>query len=278
MAVVLAGLAILLTPAAVLLTWTERVALDTSAYTRAVAPLAHDRAVQQAMTSALTSAVLSRLHAGGPAGSAVRTIVTAPVSRFVASDAFATVWTELNHRAHAQFIATAGNRSTTQRISGDTLQLDLTPVLDTVDQRLDAVGVHLPASTNRTTITVSRSPVLSRVHGWYRGLRLAAWAAWPAVLLLGAACLAVTPARRRRRRAAGLALGAAGASIVGAAVLRFVLVRHSDGSAAAVLRGRILAAVLDPLWIYSAIAAVIGLAAAAVVGFWPRIRPATWLS
>ena len=197
-AVVLAGLAILLTPAAVLLTWTERVALNTSAYTRAVTPLAHDRAVQQAMTTELTEVVLARLPAGAPANPTLRAIVTAPLSRVFSSNAFATVWTELNH-----LIATASNRSATLRISGDTLQLDLTPVLASIEQRLDAVGVHLPAATSGPTIAVSRSPVLSQVHPWYVGLRIGAWAVWPGVLMLGAASIALSPAHRRRPRAAG---------------------------------------------------------------------------
>lgn len=274
-AVVLAGLAILLTPAAVLLTWTERVALNTSAYTRAVAPLAHDRAVQQAMTTELTEVVLARLPAGAPANPTLRAIVTAPISRFFSSNAFATVWTELNHRAHAQLIATASNRSATLRISGDTLQLDLTPVLASIEQRLDAVGVHLPAATSGPTIAVSRSPVLSQVRPWYVGLRIGAWAVWPGVLMLGAASIALSPAHRRRPRAAGLAAAAAGAAIVGAVALRLVVVPHSDSTAAAVLQRKIVDAVLHPLWVYVAIAAVACLSAAAVGRFWPWSRLVT---
>lgn len=269
-AVILAGLAILGTPAAVLLTWTERVALDTSAYTAAVAPLAHDRAVREAMTAELTDAVLSR--PGAPANSAVRAIVAAPISRFVASDAFAAVWTGLNRRAHAQFIATAGDRSTALRISGDTLQLDLTPVLDAVRERLATVGVHLPATTTRTTIAVSRSPVLAQIHRSYVAVNVAAWVVWPVVLLLGAGSIALARPPRRRPWAAGLAVAAAGALIVSAVALRLVLRGHSGGSAPAVIQHKIVDAVLHPLWIYFAIATAVCLAAAALA---PLARP-TW--
>ncbi|MER5640373.1 hypothetical protein ABT095_25925 [Kitasatospora sp. NPDC002227] len=238
-------LAVLLTPLSVLSAWAKSQVTDTDRYLATVAPLATDPAVRAAVTDRVTTAVAARLPvdslldqvapadrplldaALGRLGSALTGGLTALVHRevqqVVDSDAFATVWVAVNRQAHdAVDRMLTGQGGGAVQLQGDTVTLDLAPVVDQVKGRLVAAGIgaaaHLPEI--HTDYVLIRSDALPKVRTGMRLLQLAGF--WLPVLALACAVGGVLLATRRRRAAVTAALGAAaGAALLGLGLTAF---------------------------------------------------------
>ncbi|MFF9218363.1 hypothetical protein [Streptomyces viridosporus] len=259
---VLLVLALVLAPLAVVAAWVQDTASDTDRYVQTVAPLASDPAVQEAVTDRLTARVVANLDVeaitdslgealadagapprvvegaqdlAGPLRSAATTVVHRTVSGVITSDAFQQVWEGSNRRAHAAVLAMlTGEGQGALGATGDTVQLNLGPVVDQVRERLVDAGFERAAAIPDTdrTITLFRTEKLDRAQDAM--LLLNVVGTWLPVLTVLLAALAVLTAVRHRLMLLITALGTAatmGLLLVALAVVRRVYLDSVPGSA-----------------------------------------------
>ncbi|BAJ29333.1 MULTISPECIES: hypothetical protein [Kitasatospora] len=238
-AVLLIVLASVLTPLGVVAAWSKSQVTDTDRFVATMAPLASDPSVQNAVTNRVTGAVMEQLPisqllndiapadrplldaALGKVGPALTSGLTGfvhdQVLRFVQSDAFAAVWTGVLRNAHAAFDKVlTGQGGGAVRVEGDTVSLDLGPVVAAVKERLVANGLGIASKIPEvhTDYTLVQSDSVRKAQTGLRLLDLAGF--WVPVLALLCAVGGVALAVRRRRATVGAALGmAAGAGVLG---------------------------------------------------------------
>jgi hypothetical protein len=253
---VLIVLAALLAPLSVVAVWVSDEMGDTGRYVKTVAPLASRPDVQAAVTGLVTDAVMKKIDIdallsavapderpqlktalgalGGPITDGIRGFVHQTVATFVASDAFATLWTQLNRQAHAAFTgALTGDSGSAVRVKGDEVTLDLAPVVAQVKQRLVDSGFglasHIPAV--HTEFTLVKSDNVRQARTGFRVLQAAGnWL--PAItVVLGAAGVLLATRRRRALAAAALAIAVGVAALdVALALFRIVYLGHLPAS------------------------------------------------
>lgn len=242
---VLIVLAAVLAPLSAVAVWVADEMGDTGRYVKTVAPLASRPDVQAAVTDRVTDAVMKKVDLdtllstvapderprlkealgslGGPITGGIRDFVHQTVATFVASDAFATLWTELNRQAHTAFTgALTGDSGSAVRVEGDEVTLNLAPVVAQVKQRLVdrglSVASRIPAV--RTEFTLVKSEDVRSARTGFRVLQFAGNWLPPVTVVL--ACAGVLLAVRRRRALVAVALGvAAGFVVLGIALALF---------------------------------------------------------
>jgi hypothetical protein len=268
--VALVALGCLLLIPATAAAWLQSVVTDSDRYVETVAPLANDPAVQEAVTNRITNEIFSRLDVAqvvdetaqllaeqgarplvtsslqglaGPIAEGIEDWVRGQVSTIVASDAFASTWTQANRVAHRSLVAVMTGRTPDSGlvVQNDTISIELGPFLTEVKEALVAAGFTLaeriPAVEAEFVLFQSESITTAR-SGFRAVDRLGAWLPIGAVALIA---VGVIVARDRRR-----ALVAAGA---GAAVAMLAI-----GVALAVARPLYLEALPPPVNRYAAAA------------------------
>ncbi|CAL9398115.1 hypothetical protein [Streptomyces sp. enrichment culture] len=270
---VLLVLTLVLAPLAVVAAWVQDTVSDTDRYVQTAAPLASDPAVRQAVIDKLTARVVADVDVeavtdalgealadagapprvvegaealAGPLRSAVTDVVHRVVSGVIDSDAFPQAWEGSNRRAHAAVLGMlTGEREGALSTTGDTVQLDLGPVVDQVRERLVDAGFERAAAIPDTdrTITLFRTEKLDRAQDAM--LLLDVVGTWLPVLAVVLAALAVWTAVRHRLMLLVTALGVAAAMallLVALAVVRRV---YLDSVPEAALPPDAAAAVFD---------------------------------
>ncbi|MGW5350047.1 hypothetical protein ACWERV_05910 [Streptomyces sp. NPDC004031] len=245
-------LAAVLAPLAAVAVWVADEMADTNRYVATVAPLARQPDVQAAVTDRVTDAAMAKIDLRsllskaapsdrprleqalgglrGPITSGIRDFVRQTVANFVASDAFAQIWEQLNRQAHAAFTgALTGSSDTPVRVQGDAVVLDLEPVVAQVKQRLldRGLGVASVIPQVRTDYTLVESEDVQRAQTGFRLLQVAG--NWLPVVTVVLAAAGVLLAAHRRRALVAAALGvAAGLAVLGIAlsVFRIVYLDH----------------------------------------------------
>jgi hypothetical protein len=249
---VLITLAALLAPLSAVAVWVADEMADTDRYVATVAPLARHPEVRAAVTDRVTDAAMAKIDLDallsnvkasdrpelekalgslrGPITDGIRDFVHQTVATFVASDAFATLWEQLNRQAHAAFTgALTGDSDTAVKVNGDAVVLDLAPVVAQVKQRLLDRGLSAASliPSVRTEFTLVKSSDVRRVRTGFRGLQIAG--NWLPVVTVVLAAAGVLLAARRRRALVAAALGiAAGVAVlgIGLAVFRVIYLDH----------------------------------------------------
>ncbi|MGW4382717.1 hypothetical protein [Kitasatospora sp. NPDC004531] len=238
-AVLLIVLAAVLTPLAVVASWSRSQVTDTDRFVATMAPLASDPAVQAAVADRATAAVMQQLPVSdllnevapgdqpalnallGKVGSALTDGLTGfvhgQVLDVVRSDAFAGIWETVLRDAHAAFTnVLTGQGGGSVQVKGDTVTLDLAPVIAQVKDRLVARGLG-PAEKIpevHTDFTLVQSDAVRKAQTGLRLLDLAGF--WVPVLAVLCAVGGVLLAVRRRRAVVTAALAmAAGAVLLG---------------------------------------------------------------
>jgi hypothetical protein len=245
---VLITLAALLAPLAAVAVWVSDEMANTDRYVRTVAPLASQPDVQAAVTDEVTRAIMARIDIdallsqvapsqrpevkkalgalGGPVTSGLRDFVHGQVASFVASDRFAALWKQLNRQAHAAFIgALTGDTGTAVRVNGDTVVLDLAPIVAEVRKHLVDRGLTVAGRIPdvHAQYTLVKSENVKRVRTGFRVLQL--MGDWLPVITVVLAAGGVLLARRRRRALVAAALAiAAGVAVLGIALAVFRIV------------------------------------------------------
>ena len=132
--VVVALLACLALPLAIVSTWTANVVTDSDGYVEAVGPLADDPTVQEAVEERLQAEVLARLPRVPP-----RTVRRAVV-RVVEGPEFRPAWEDANRSAHDQLV-TALEASEDSPVADDgTVTIELGTLLVAVIETVDTQG------------------------------------------------------------------------------------------------------------------------------------------
>ncbi|MEU5000159.1 hypothetical protein [Streptomyces sp. NPDC021622] len=245
-AVVLITVAAVLAPLGVVAVWANDIVGDTDRYVATVAPLASDPDVQAGVTKRVTDAVMERVDVElllqqvapadrprleaalgrleGPLTSGLRGLVESVTARFVSSDAFDTLWTELNRRVHQTVDeALTGSGDGAVQLKGDEVTVDLAPVVERVKDRLVDSGLTVASKIPEvhTDFTVMTSDQIGRAKTGFRLLQL--MGAWLPVIAVVLAAGGVLLAVRRRRALITAALAVAvavGILGIGLAVFR----------------------------------------------------------
>lgn len=229
-------------PLAVVATWVHDEVSDTDRYVATVAPLAHDPAIQAAVTARITDTLVSRIDVQGvsrtttdalaqrvrrpavagslralatPLANAITGFIHTQVGRLVRSDAFADAWKQANREAHGQMLAVlTGRGGTAVQVEGNAVQLNLAIVIDAVKTQLSEAGFRLadrvPDVTAQFTLFES-ADIAKAQHGFRLLSATARILPIVALLLLGGAVLA---ARRRRTGLIVASLVVAGSMVV----------------------------------------------------------------
>lgn len=207
----LTTLGCLLTVPAVAAVWLDSVVNDTDGYVDAVGPLAEDPAVQDAVAARLADRVVAAAGRSGPLTERLRDRVEEQVRRVVASERFASAWTEANRLAHRNVVAllTGDDGNGIVTLTGDTVTLQLGALAPPIQERLAAAGLPLPGrlATTDTEIVLIQSEHLPTAREWLARIdRLGRWLPGASVVLLAAGVLL---ARNRSRALAATGGGVA---------------------------------------------------------------------
>lgn len=220
---VLIALSCLLVPFGALAAWVTYALVDTGRYVTAMAPLAHDPAVQGAVAdtvgAGIMDAVGDRLDASpvspvSPESGTVRPFVHDAVRSFTRTEAFRTAWEAGNRAVHDAVL------SALQDGQRRTVTVDLAPVTAQVKRRLTEDRIpfahHIPVE--HTDVPVLPAHELDRLRKGYDVLEVAGF--WLPVSAVALAATGIAVAACRRRAVTATALGTA----LGGALLLLTLV------------------------------------------------------
>ncbi|MFJ9441868.1 hypothetical protein ACIRRH_08340 [Kitasatospora sp. NPDC101235] len=285
-------LACVLTPLGALALWARSEISDTDRYLATMAPLAKDPRVKAAVADRVTAEIMKKLPLeslldgvapadrpkldallggiGQALDSGLGGFVHTEVERLVDSDAFTTLWTDVNRQAHAAVEKmVTGQGGGAVEVHNDTVLLDLAPVIARVKSALVDRGLPLASRIPEihTSYPLVQSDALPEVRTTLRVLDLAGF--WVPVLAGACALGGVLLATRRRRAVVAAALGMAGGALllgIGLSVFRAV---YLDRLPADVDQGA-AQAVYDTLvrYLRSAVRVVVTLGLLVALGAW----------
>lgn len=265
-AIVLLVVAAALLPTAIIARWAHVSVGDNTAFTNAVAPLSSDPQVQSAVSAALTQRAEAALTSSDviaslpPAlaalGSSLAGYLAAPIKSasdaFVASDAFATAWTQVNSTAQQSLVsALQGQDSSAIKIHGTQVVLDTSILVQQLRDRLAASGlpglsqIPLPPGVAEQIVLIDSSQLQTLAEAYPV---LNPVAPWLVVVVLALLVLAVILAPRHL-----LALAGAGVVLLLTAAALFLFDRRGEATLATNLTPYSLQDIASPYW--SALAA-----------------------
>ncbi|MFJ3951391.1 hypothetical protein ACIPXV_15265 [Streptomyces libani] len=237
----------LLLPLSLVALWARAELTETDSYVAAVAPLAGNTAVQEAVVDDVTAGVMAHVRLDGllkavpraerPAvrrhfTRGIRQFVAQQVRQVVTGSGFPAVWNGVHRTAHRTLdgrLAASGRSAVT---------LDLTPVVERVKRQLshNGMGLDILRRVPRAgvEIVLLKGPDVPRIRAVYELVRTGALLLPPvaALCLTGGLLLA----RRKRRALIGTGLGCAAAAGLLAAALALVRSRALDALPAMVSR------------------------------------------
>ncbi|WP_233552868.1 hypothetical protein, partial [Jiangella rhizosphaerae] len=240
LAPVLIGLGCLLAVPATAAVWLDSVVTDTDRYVQTVGPLARDPDVERAVTNRVTARLMQEIDVpavvneaadllaaqgarprvtgtlsdlAGPIDGAVEGWVHDQVGSVVASDRFADAWTQTNRAAHQALVAalTGENENGAVQVEGDTVSIQLAPVVEDAKQRLVDAGFQRAGAIPPVdmTLTLFQSDQVEKAQAGFRLIDgLGTWLPVVALALIAAGVI-VARGRRRALIGAGIALSVA---------------------------------------------------------------------
>ena len=207
-------LSCLLAPLSVVAVWVRNVVLNTDRYVETVAPLSSNPAVIDTAATNITNALFDNVDVeqeiektfppradflAAPLAAGLRTVVDKAAVRVLSTDQFDTVWKDANRRAHARLVKVLTGDGTLQTQNGKVV-LDLSPIVDTVKEKLDGRGIKIfdkvPANKALVQLDVIDAQQLEKVR---RGTKLLNQLSW-ALPILSLACLGGGLALSSKRR------------------------------------------------------------------------------
>jgi hypothetical protein len=220
--------ACVLAPLSVLALWAKTTVLDTDNYVAAVAPLASNQDIQEAVASRITDQIMSQqdlvdqLEGKLPKRisqrlpnlqDAAQQFVYEASLKFVSSPQFEKLWEGANRRVQVQVVAALTGDTGKLKLKNDgTVTLDLSGVAKEIRSRLEARGLSLdriPAGTVSTSIVLFKWPWLGTVQDGVNLLVDLAWFLPFLTLLCFAGGIALSVHRRKTviRSGIGLSIG-----------------------------------------------------------------------
>ncbi|MEG3630983.1 hypothetical protein [Streptomyces poriticola] len=262
----LVALACLLAPCGTLAVWAVHGLGDTGRYVSAMAPLAADPDVRDAVADTVGNGVADQL-APGPMHSSVRPFLQDAARSFTATEAFRTGWDAANRTVHGAVLRALRD----DRATGRPVTVDLAPVTARVKHRLtrDQVPFARRIPVRHTAVTVLPAAETDRLRKGYRVLDLAALWLPLAAVVFALAGIALAARRRRALTAAGLGTALGGALLAVAVVIgrRFTLA-EVPGTVHAPAAGAV----------YDALTATLRTAAWLLVALGLTVALASWLT
>ncbi|MGW7254730.1 hypothetical protein [Streptomyces sp. NPDC054834] len=213
---VLIALSCLLVPTGALGAWASYGLADTGRYVTAMAPLATDPDVRDAVAETVADGIMREVDVGGPVRGAVRPFVRDAVRSFTRTHAFRVAWDTGNRAAHdAVLRALRDGRAVREQ----PVTVDLAPVTALVKRQLTHDHVPLAARipVAHTAVTVLPARELGRLRKGFHVLEVAGF--WLPVAAVVFAATGILLAVRRRRAVTATALGTA----LGGALLALAL-------------------------------------------------------
>ncbi len=274
-ATVLIALSCILAPLSVVSVWARSEVTDTDRYVDTVAPLAHDPAVQQAVTTNITNlvfqyvdvqgitnqaltaiasrdivppAVGSQLQAlAGPIASGVKSFTQDRVAQVVSSDVFAQAWEQANRSAHEQLVAALTGQSSSVSVSGNAVSVNVATLVAVVKQRLVDSGFTLAEKIPavNATFTVFQSADVGKVQKAYNALNTLGY--WLPFILVVLAGLGIYLAPNHRLAFVWTGVGVCLAALVMALALQYARSRYLQGVPATVLPQDAAAVIFDTI-------------------------------
>ncbi|WP_395573083.1 hypothetical protein [Streptomyces sp. BK79] len=213
---VLIALACLLAPCGTLAAWAAYGLADTGRYVAAMAPLAGDPDVREAVADTVGDGVVDAV-AAGPVNGSVRLFAQDAARSFTGTDAFREGWNAAHRAVHEAVLRALRDEGA----AGRPVTVDLAPVTARVKDRLAADNVPFARRipVRHTTVTVLPAHEVDRLRKGYHVLDVAAlWLPLTAVVfaLTG---IAVAACRRRAVTAAGIGTAVGGALLALAVVV-----------------------------------------------------------
>jgi hypothetical protein len=216
-------LATLLTPVALVGHWGHRTVIDSDRYIATVGPLIEQPEVQAGLADAVTKAVVAKADTenqvsgllnnlfpnvpitgqlAGPIASGINTLIGDLVTKFIASDQFATVWIQLNTAAQKGLVAVLeGGESGPVQIQGENIVLDISSALGVIQQHLVDAGItaagNITIPQNERQVVLFSSPALAQVRFIYS--LTSPILQWLPLLIAAMFALSIALARRRAR-------------------------------------------------------------------------------
>ncbi|MET8943322.1 hypothetical protein ABZX30_06975 [Streptomyces sp. NPDC004542] len=213
---VLITLSCLLVPVGALGSWVAYGLADTGRYVTAVAPLAGDPDVRDAIADTAADSILREAGVGGALRGTVRPFVRDAVRSFTRTRAFRLAWDAGNRAAHdAVLRALRDDRAVPDR----PVTVDLAPVTAQVKRQLThdhvPLAAHIPVA--HTAVPVLPARELGRLRKGFHVLEVAGF--WLPVAAVVFAAAGIVLAVHRRRAVTAAALGTA----LGGALLALAL-------------------------------------------------------
>ena len=185
--------------------------INTDEYVATVTPLASDPAIQNAIANRVSGAVIEKLDLpklindlaaatgrpradeiasaiAGPVTDAVEGFVNKAVLKFVQSPKFATLWVNVNTKAHTQLSAVlTGEGTDVVKTQGDQIIIEVGPIVEQVKQDLVNSGLSVASKIPSVSVQVPVATVenLPAIQSYVRLLdNLATWLPLIALVLL----------------------------------------------------------------------------------------------
>lgn len=223
--------------------WGRNLVLNTDRYVATLKPVASNPGVQDAIIRAVDNQVSSHIDIksyisevlppraaqalGPPLQSAATGLVNTVTTRFVQSDAFQTLWVEINRAAHESLkhiLTGTIPANAVLKTNGSKLELDLSALVDKVKAQLVAAGLTVASKVPSVgaTIEIAQLQGLDKARKATRALNtIANWLPWIGLVLVAGG---IATARKRRRALISTALGVGvGMIVIGIGLL---IARH----------------------------------------------------
>lgn len=200
---VVALLACVVLPVAVVSLWTDSVVTDTDAYVETVGPLADDPVVQEFVQRRLVVETRTRLPQAPPR------LVDRAATRVVEGPEFRPAWEQANRAAHQQMVAVLGADPDSRVADDGTVTLQIGPLVVAVVKAVDPTG-RVDTSTVpdiETTVRLVPADDLETARTYYRIVDEGGF--WLPVLWAVLVAVSLLVAVRRLRALAWLGLGSA---------------------------------------------------------------------
>jgi hypothetical protein len=213
---VLIVLACLLAPCGTLAGWAVYALADTGRYVAAMAPLAGDPDVREAVADTLGTGFVDEV-AAGPVNGTVRLFVRDAARSFTRTEAFREGWDAANRTVHGAVLHALRDDGA----AGRAVTVDLAPVTERVRERLteDNVPFARRIPVRHTAVTVLPAHEADRLRKGYHVLDVAAFWLPLAAVVFAVAGIAVAACRRRAVTAAGIGTALGGALLALAVVV-----------------------------------------------------------
>jgi hypothetical protein len=276
LAAALVTIACVLAPLSVVSVWASTVLSDTDRYVETVAPIADDPGVQAAIADEVTAAIMTQLEVDQltqdalaaiaaqenvpprvadalpalavPLSNGIESFTRTRTEDLLASPKFAEVWAEVNRVAHKQVVTLLeGNEGGAVSAQGDTITLNLGPIIEAVKTRLVAEGFTLAENIpaiDRSFVLV-QSEGITKTQNFY--VLLNALGLWLPFIAVGLFAAGVYAAHDRRRTLLRGALGVTVALMVLGLGLLLLRTLYVETTPAGLLTAESAGSVFDTL-------------------------------